>query len=825
MKKIAFIIAGTLLALLAVAIVIPIAFKGPLLEKVKKTINQNVNAKVEFADFNLSLFKSFPKVQAEIEGLTISGKDQFESDTLLSIQSVTTKLSLGDLFKSDGLKISSLTINDADIFLLSTLDGLANWDIALSTEETEATPEDEGDALTISLQEIVVRNMNLTYKDEASTTLMKLLNTQVDASGQVEGTVTKFKLNGEVNEFIVEYDSVQYIANTVLKAQSELTADYDKMSFVFGPSKLYLNELPLDISGKFEMPSDSMYFDLQFKQPESSFETLLAMVPQSYQSYLKDVKTTGEAGLEGTVKGWYYEEDYPEIFTRMFVKNATFQYAGSAEKVENISLESSISKPQGDFDLLSVDVSKAHAQIRENPVDLKLSLTHPMTDPEFDASVSGKIDFTQLADVIPMDSITLKGVLDGRLAIKGKMSAIEAQDFTNISSNGTFNFHNFYVLSPQITRAVEIPAGMVNISNTEISLSQLSAKTGQSDFQLSGKLSNYLPYFFLDKTLKGNFNLQSNYLNFDELASLMAETDSASTSSADSIVAFQVPGNLDLEFRSQIKRASFDRMDMQNIEGLIIVKNQALELKKLNMDMLQGQLTVNGLYKSNPQNKPEFDFNLNINSFQIPAAYQSFSMMQRYMPIAARSQGNLSSQLKFNGQLDEKLNIIASSLNGNGFLNTQNLQILDSPTFDQIRNFIKKEKLKNVKIDDFTSNFRLENGNVFINPFQTKIADQEVTVHGEVLVNRNLNLNMDFRVNKDDLNADIGKTLNFLPGSENIQLLDISVVVSGELTDPKVSLDLSKARKQIEEEVKKSTKEQLNKSVKKIGDELKKLFN
>ena len=826
MKKIALVISVILVVLIAAVLLIPVLFKGPLMEKVKTTINQNVNAKVEFTDFNLSLLKSFPKVQAEIEGLTITGKYQFENDTLVSIASVATDFSLSDLFKSDDLKISSLRISQANVNLLSTRDGLVNWDIALPTEtESESTNEEPANAMAISLQQIEVRDLSLTYLDEASTTLVRLLHSNINANGEVQGTTTTFNLDAEVGEFILEYDSVQYIANTVLKAKSQLVADLDKMSFVFGESTLHLNELPLDISGRFEMPSDSMYFDLQFKQPQSKFETLLAMVPKSYQSYLDQIKTTGDAGFEGQVKGWFYEDNYPEINSRMFIKNASFQYAASPEKVEQITFESQISKPQGDLDLLEIRISDAHAKIRENPINLKLTLTHPMTDPEFDASFNGKINFTQLADVIQMDSIELKGFMDGQLSMKGKMSAIEKQDFSRISSSGAFNFRDLFINTPKITRPVEISSATVKINNTEINLSAFQAKTGQSDFQLNGKLSNYLPYFFLNKTLKGDFNLKSNYLNFNELSDLMAESDSVSATAADSVIAFQVPANLDLVFRSQIGRANFDHMEINNIVGLIQIKNEMLQLQKLNMEMLQGQLTVDGTYKSNPANKPEFDFNMNINSFQIPAAYQSFSMMQRYMPIASHSQGKISSQINFKGQFNEKLDIIASSLNGKGLLNTQNLQILDSPTFDKIRGFIKKEKLKNVKVDDFTAHFELDNGNVQMKPFQTKIADQEVSVYGNVSVQRAMDLNMDFKVNKEDLGNDIIKGLGFLPGTENIKILDVSVLVKGDIKNPEVSLDLSKARKQIEEEVKKSTKEELQKSVKKLGNELKKLFN
>lgn len=823
MKKVGIILGIILVVLLASAVLIPVVFKGPLTEKIKTELNKSLNATVNFETVKLSLFKGFPRVNAEIVGLTITGKEEFQNDTLLSAQSISTSLSLADLFGSDEFNISSVKVTDAHVYLLSTRDGLVNWDIAMPEDET--TPADTTESsMAINLQSIEVQNLGLTYKDEASPMLVQLKNTHANASGKLEGTLTKFNLTGEVGELIFEYDSVQYLANTAIKVESELSADYNKMSFVFGESKLYLNQLPLDVSGRFEMPSDSMYFDLNLKQPQSDFKTLLAMVPQSYQSYLKGVNATGEAGFESSIKGWFYEENYPEINSHLYIKNAALQYDGLPEKINNISLDAAISKPQGDLDSLTVDISKAHFEIRQNPVDLHLVLTSPMSDPAFDAAASGTIDFASLANAIPMDSVELKGILEGSLSVKGTMSAVEAQDFNRISSTGNFNFKNIRVKTPQITKPFELSSGTVKITNQEINIQSLAAKTGESDFNLNGKLTNYLPYFLKDKTLQGSFNLQSNYMNFNELASLMAEDSTATTASSDSLVAFQVPGNLDLSFRSQIAKATFDKLDIRNIDGMIIVKNKILQLQKLNMNMLNGELIIDGNYVSSETSQPDFDFNIQVKSFEIPQTFQSFSTMQRYAPIASKSTGQLSSQIKFKGKLDKHLSVIPTSLTGSGLLSTQNLQIADSQTFDQIKNFIKSEKLKNVKVEDFTSNFKIDQGNLLVNPFNTKIADQEVTVSGQVLVDRTMSLDLAFKVNKNDLNADILKGLNFLPGSENISKLDVGVTVKGDMKSPKVGLDLSKAKEQITEEVKKSSKEQIENSVKKIGSELKKLF-
>ena len=129
-----------------------------------------------------------------------------------------------------------------------------------------------------------------------------------------------------------------------------------------------------------------------------------------------------------------------------------------------------------------------------------------------------------------------------------------------------------------------------------------------------------------------------------------------------------------------------------------------------------------------------------------------------------------------------------------------------------------------MKVDDFTAKFQFENGQLKMNPFKTNIADQQATIYGTLSAAREINLNMDFVVNREDLGADINKGLDILPGSQNIKMIDASVILKGSLTKPEISLDLSKARAEIEQQVKKASVDEIKGSVKKIGDELKKLF-
>ena len=73
------IIAGVLLVLLvAAAFSIPFLFKGKLLAFAKQEINATLNAKVDFQDVSLSLFRSFPNLSFQMQNFSVTGIDAFD---------------------------------------------------------------------------------------------------------------------------------------------------------------------------------------------------------------------------------------------------------------------------------------------------------------------------------------------------------------------------------------------------------------------------------------------------------------------------------------------------------------------------------------------------------------------------------------------------------------------------------------------------------------------------------------------------------------------------------------------------------------------------
>ena len=130
LKKILKISGITLAILIGLLFIIPIVFKKQVQALVKKEINKQLNATVDFKDVKLSLLRHFPKATISIKGLTIVGKGEFANDTLIATEKLEATAGLFSVLKGKDIKVYGLYAYQPRIRLLMNPFGRANWDIA-----------------------------------------------------------------------------------------------------------------------------------------------------------------------------------------------------------------------------------------------------------------------------------------------------------------------------------------------------------------------------------------------------------------------------------------------------------------------------------------------------------------------------------------------------------------------------------------------------------------------------------------------------------------------------------------------------------------------
>ena len=191
-----------------------------------------------------------------------------------------------------------------------------------------------------------------------------------------------------------------------------------------------------------------------------------------------------------------------------------------------------------------------------------------------------------IKEVYPLgDSIKLSGILTTTLSFAGKMSDIEKEKYQNIQGEGNISISNMNFTTPGIP-AITLKKASATISPKAMSLNEMDVNIGKNDLQAKGSLSNYLPYFLKNETLKGNLSLNSSYLNLNDFISDTEETSTETevTTDTTTMSVIEVPKNLDLSLKANLKKVIFQKIEINNINGNLSVSNGVVRMNPLNFN-------------------------------------------------------------------------------------------------------------------------------------------------------------------------------------------------------------------------------------------------
>ena len=160
LKKITIAIAGLFIVIIAAAAITPMFFKKEIDSKIKSTINNSVNAKVDFKDLDLSLLSSFPNLGIKINNLTIIGIDSFAKDTLANVKQLQLNVNLLSVIKGETYQIKSVDLNGPTIYARVLKSGKTNWDI-MKKDSAENNNDTAKTAFKVALQKYAIENGNI----------------------------------------------------------------------------------------------------------------------------------------------------------------------------------------------------------------------------------------------------------------------------------------------------------------------------------------------------------------------------------------------------------------------------------------------------------------------------------------------------------------------------------------------------------------------------------------------------------------------------------------------------------------------------------------
>lgn len=829
MKKIFKILVIIVLVLIIAVVAIPFVFKGKMVEMAKKEINNSVNANVNFGEFNLSIFKSFPNLAFSINDLSVIGTDTFDHDTLTYIKNMTVVVDLMSVM-GDNIKVRSISLIHPVICAIVQKDGTTNWDIAPSdtadaVEEETSVETTSASSFNLALKNLQIKDAIIKYKDDEMGVSTTLNHLDLTLKGDMSLKETTLNFIAAIKEVGFSYEGVDYLTKANVEMDAKISANMEKSVYTFLDNKVTINDLPLTFDGNIAMPTDDISMNLSFAIKDSPFKQLLSLIPALYMNDFKDMKTSGSFSFNGVLKGVYNDNSMPGYNINLAINNGMFQYPDLPQAVKNVSMDLNVKNlDSADVNKTVVNLKQFHMEMAGNPFDAKLISKNLLVDPYIDAFVKGKIDLNTVKEIIPMDSVDINGLITANLSMKGNMSALDEERYEDFQADGNLDIQNMVYKMTDMPDT-KIKDLKLTFSPAFVEMKNFDAKLGKSDIHAFGRIDNLLQYYFKDDTLTGKFNMSSGYFDINEwMTDDETETtaDVIDTTSSDvGMSVVEIPKNVNFEMNSFITKMHYDNMDIGNFKGMLYIRGGELIMKDLSMQALDGILAMKGKYSTQDIAKPTISYEMTMTDIDIPKTYQSFKTVQEMAPILKNTTGKVTGKINMDMVLQQNMEPDMKKLNGFGNVQTKNIIIKGSKLFNMMDSFFGTKKFSEFKPKDTNLSIKIKDGNLSFDPFDFAIGKSIVHTEGKQSVEGALDYKMAWTVPKSEFGSQISSVMDAVSKklkSQGINAdvgenIDFNVLVGGMIDNADVKVVLGDQTGSMVDAVKEQVKEKIHEEI------------
>lgn len=514
--KIAGISLGSLIGLIIIAaIAIPFFFRDELTALAKKELNKQLDAKVDFKEVSLSLFRSFPNFSLRLVDFTITGKNEFEGVKLIDADGLDFTLDIWSVINGGNpYEVKSVHLIQPEVNIILLRDGKANYDIYKS----DAASTSASTPYQLSLKTYTIVGGDLVYQDKSSGTYVDIKGLDHEGSGDLSSEEFDLATMTKMEALTVSYGGISYLNKAITNIDLLVHADLAQNKFTLKDNEISLNSMVLNTDGFIQLKEDDYLIDLNFQAPTNEFKSFLSLIPGAYTKDYSDVKANGSLAFEGSAKGTYSSSKnlFPAVDMKLKIGNGDFKYPDLPMGVTNIAANMHLVIPGSNFDLMTLDVPELRLKVGTNPFEAAFKLRTPVSDPDIDGKMKGTINLADLSKAFPFDGIDkLSGVIIADIVAKARMSYLESRQYEKVNVSGFLNIAGVNVVAAGYP-TIAINEMKMNFTPTKVNIQNFGGKFGRSDVKGSGSVNNFMAWFTPDKTMTGNLILRSGFLDLNE---------------------------------------------------------------------------------------------------------------------------------------------------------------------------------------------------------------------------------------------------------------------------------------------------------------------
>ena len=432
MKKALKIIGWTLLGIVMTVIIVAciamyVIFTPERLTPIaRQAADKFVACQYEIGEVDLTFFSTFPRFGLRADGLLlINPKSGAQNDTVVEAKHLIATVDVMEFLNNKNLHVHEAILDDAAVHFFIAEDGTTNLTGAFVTSPD--TTEEDMTAFSLPFDQLTVDGLRIKAKtidfiDKKDTIEASLGETELSAKA---ASWDDMLIALDAQDVCVSLKGETYADSLHVELIAPMAMNLDAMHFTFDGARLAINDFQVRLEGDVAL-GDSIDIDAKIETGKWQIRPLLALVPASFTTALKDVNIDGEIQLEANAKGTYSGTQMPLIEAHLTLEDGKGAYKPMPYTLRDLTLDAEAAIDLNKKTSSTVTIKQLAAQTKDSKISATGKVSDLLSDMLLDIQLKLDANLPDFAYFLP-DSMKVDGRTKGTASAKIRLS-----DLTNM---------------------------------------------------------------------------------------------------------------------------------------------------------------------------------------------------------------------------------------------------------------------------------------------------------------------------------------------------------------------------------------------------------
>jgi len=483
-------------------------------------LNEQIKGRLTIQESNISLVKNFPYVSIVLHGAKLYADKEQNAQPIGTLERLYVGFSLPDILQQN-YTIKRLFLKGGEWHIVHRADGSINLLDAVALQSTSSEAGADTTRMKLSLDKAVLKDVSITYHDEAANTNVASNLGKLSASFSLNDTHIITALESDMVMSLLTSTDTTFFRDK--KVTLGLKADYrtDTRKLQIETGNLTLEGASFSLAGAAEL-GDKPYVDFKIKGDRPDFNLVSAFLPDESKKMLKPFRYDGRVYFEGTVKGMIATDTLPLIEVSFGCEDAWFLNTEADKKVDQLGFKGYYTNGK-EHSLRTSELHITNVSARPEKGIFKGNfVVRDFTDPHSLVQIRSELQLRFLGEFLGISGLKqmtgtirldmdFKELTDIRLPEQSLNKLKEGIQSKLVVEDLSFRIPGY----PHPVRNMNVHAEM---RNGHIQVDSVSLNIGESDLRLSGSISDVQAFLHdRSKLVTVAVNATSNKILFREL--------------------------------------------------------------------------------------------------------------------------------------------------------------------------------------------------------------------------------------------------------------------------------------------------------------------